>query len=312
MKNNLKNLNIGVFRGGVSPERDISLISGDNVISALRDTGYRVVDVDLKTTDRCEILDIIRKNGIDIVFIALHGEFGEDGQLQKLFEENKIRFTGSGSLASYLAMDKIQTYKIFEENSIPFPQSRVWPEDYLQLQDNEFPLIVKPHYGGSTLGISIVRNKSEIKKSVEKARKISDKVLIERYIDGREFTVGIINGKVLPVVEIRFKNHLFDYSAKYTESLSEFIAPAELTKPVYKNVRDLSLKVYKVLGCRGAARVDLRMDNDYNSYILELNSVPGLTAHSLLPFACKKAGIEFGDLCEEILESVFINQRPGK
>ena len=306
MEDNLKDLNIGVFRGGVSGERDISLISGQKVFTVLKEAGYKVIDIDLKTTDAKEILYLLKKNSIDIVFIVLHGEFGEDGQIQKIFEENNVRFTGSDSLSSYLAMDKIQSYRIFEKNGIRCPEFRVWGKDNLELSAGDFPLVIKPHYGGSTLGISIIKDESQLKESVSKAKEVSDQVLIEKYIAGREFTVGILNDKVLPVIEIKFKAELFDYSSKYDDhNLAEVTVPADLPAAVYKDVQDLSLKVYQVLGSKGAARVDLKTDNDYNPYILELNSVPGLTGHSLLPLACKQAGIDFVRMCEEILLSAL-------
>ena len=301
---NIKDLVIGVFRGGVSAEREISLLSGESVIKALRNKGYKVVDIDLKTCDEKAILKIIRDNFIDIVFITLHGEFGEDGQLQRILEVNNIPFTGSGSWASFLSMDKIQTRRVLEKNNIAVPQYWVEEEDF-KFSPSDFPLVVKPHYAGSSIGVNLVRNNSQLKEAIKIAKKYSSQTIVERYIKGRELTVGILRDKVLPIVEIRFKKDFFDFSSKYEDNQAEFIVPAKLPSKIYEKIQELAYRVFKVLGCRGLGRVDLRLTEDFKPYILELNSIPGLTSHSLLPLAAREAGLDFSQLCEEILKDAL-------
>ncbi len=301
-KANFKELRVGVFRGGVSPEREISLLSGENVIRALREKGYKAIDIDLKTKEAEEILEIIRKNFIDIVFIVLHGEFGEDGYLQKILEENNVPFTGSGSEASSLAMDKIQTKKILEKNNIPVPEYWIEDEGLPDFAPGDFPLVVKPHYVGSSIGVSIIKDRFQLREAISLAKKYSSRVIVERYIKGKELTVGIVGRRVLPIIEMRFKREFFDFSCKYEDNQAEFIVPAKLSPQLYKNIQELAYKVFQVLGCRGFGRVDLRLSFDSKPYILELNSIPGLTSHSLLPLAAKKAGLSLGELCEEVLK----------
>lgn len=299
----IKDLTIGVFRGGVSSERGISLLSGQNVIEALKKKGYKVKDVDLQTRDESRILNIIKANAIDIVFITLHGEFGEDGGIQKIFEANDIPFTGAGSHSSFLAMDKIETLTILRKNNIPVPSYWLYGKSLPNFSESDFPLVVKPHSAGSSIGVSIVREKSYLDEAIRSAQGYSSRVLIERYIGGRELTVGIVGKKILPIVEMAFRKDFFDFSCKYDDNLTEFIVPAELPQDTYTYIQNLALRVYTVLGCRHFGRIDLRIDNQLHPYILELNSIPGLTSHSLLPLAARVAGLDFPDLCEEILKA---------
>lgn len=297
----LKEYTIGVFRGGTSPERDISLVSGGCVIEALKSKDYSVVDVDLKTENGEKICEIINSKKIDLVFVALHGGFGEDGRFQKILEEKGVLFTSSGADASHKAMDKLETRKILEADGIPFP--RYWQADINLPPDisRNFPLVVKPHYGGSSVGVSVVKNDEEIERALKRAKDISENILVEEYITGRELTVGVVGDKVLPVVEMKFKNDFFDFSCKYEEDKTEFLVPADLPGDIYKQIQQLSFRVYQSLGCEVMGRVDLRLDSDLNPYVLELNSVPGLTTHSLLPLAAKYIGWDFPTLCEQIL-----------
>jgi len=298
----LKDLRIGVFRGGLSPEREISLISGQNVIEALISRGYNVLDVDLRTKNSQDIIKIIRGNSIDLVFIALHGEFGEDGGIQRILERHRVPFTGSDSGSSRICMDKIQTLRALEKNDIPHPE--YWLEDkgLPDFSPYDFPLIVKPHYAGSSIGISIVRHKQELEKATEEAKRYSHRALVERFVEGRELTVGILGETILPIIEVVFARDLFDFFCKYEDNVTRFIVPAKLPKESYADIQKLAYRVYRVLGCRHLGRVDLRIDKDYRPYVLELNSIPGLTPHSLLPLAAKNAGIDFQDLCEEIVK----------
>ena len=303
--NNLKDLKIGVLRGGTSAERDISLISGQNVINALTARGYFVVGVDLQTKEELKIIDIIKENSIDLVFIALHGGFGEDGGIQIILENHGIPFTGSGSRASFLSMDKIETLKIMDERNIPHPDYRVEDNGELNSSCLKFPLVVKPHYAGSSMGVSIVRDNSELKQAIEQAKRYSKRVIVEEYIEGRELTVGILAGQVLPIIEMEFSGDFFDFFRKYEDDLVRFIIPAKLPEAIYNNIQELAYRLYSFLGCRHFARVDLRIDKELKPYILELNSIPGLTSHSLLPLAAKNIGIDFACVCEHILKQAY-------
>ena len=298
----LKDLTIGVFRGGVSPERDISLLSGENVIKALADRGYKIEDVDLKANREDEIIEIVNSKNIDLAFIALHGEFGEDGQIQKIFEDNNILFTGSGSEASFLAMDKIKTRKILEEERLPLPKSFT---DISSICPSDFPLVLKPSSSGSSIGVRIVRNQAELEEGLSFLSKSFSNILIEEYIPGRELTAGILGDTPLPVVEIVFENSFFDYSCKYSNNLSRAVVPADIPDSLSKEIQDIAFKVYKVLGCRHFGRVDFRLSDNMRPYVLELNSIPGLTSHSLLPLAAKNIGISFSSLCEDIVRQAF-------
>ncbi|MBN2120989.1 MAG: D-alanine--D-alanine ligase [Candidatus Omnitrophica bacterium] len=305
MKKDLKNLRIGVFRGGVSSERDISLISGQSVIEALLKRGYKVVDLDLKTKDENEIMKMINRNRVDIAFIALHGQFGEDGGIQRILERNSLPFTGAGSYSSALAMDKIETLKVLKQNNIPVPEYWIEDEGLPLFSDRDFPLVVKPHCAGSSIGVNIVKDVSLLQKALGEAKKYSTRVIVERYIEGRELTAAIVGQEVLPVVEIVFNKELFDFFSKYDDDLTQFIVPAQVPKKVYKLIQDLAYRVYKILACRHFGRIDFRIDKKNNPYVLELNSIPGLTSHSLLPLAAKEAGLTFEGLCERILNQAL-------
>jgi D-alanine-D-alanine ligase len=301
----LKDLNIAVFRGGLSPEREISLLSGENVFKALKIKGYKAIDIDLKTEDEAEILNIIKDNSIDLVFIALHGAFGEDGGIQKIFEENLIAFTGSRSYSSSLAMDKVASHRLLQENNISVPEYWVEDEGLPKFSDKDYPLVVKPYDSGSSIGVSIIKGKSFLSGALEKAYKSSKRVMVERYIEGRELTVGIVAQEVLPIVEMVCKTEFFDFTSKYHDKRTEFTVPAKLDNATARRIQNLSYKVYQVLGSRHFGRIDLRLDSNLKPFFLELNSIPGLTSHSLLPLAAKNKGISFGDLCQRIIKQAW-------
>jgi len=306
---NTKELRIGVFRGGVSPERDISLVSGKYVLDALQTRGYTAIDVILDTSDRGQILDLVRINNIDIVFIALHGVFGEDGGIQEIFEQAGIPFTGSGSKSSRQSMDKIATRVIFKQHQITYPEYWLYEQFPIPLSADDFPLVVKPHNGGSSIGISIVNDESSLNTAIESALKISEKVLIDRYIKGRELTIGLLNGKILPIVEIVCPHGFYDFAHKYEDPETQFLVPARLPEDVTSSIQQLAQKAFSVLECRHFARVDLRIDDEQNPFILEVNTIPGFTSHSLLPLAAQHIGLDFGELCELIIQMSFNEKR---
>ncbi len=296
---------VGVVFGGLSSERDISIKSGEAVSAALVKEGFDVKDLDLTTEDPEEVKQIISDAAIDIAFIAMHGRFGEDGKLQAILEQMDISYVGSDSLASDLAMNKIATRKVFEENNIPGPKYRVLNRnnDYnFDIDDFKFPFVVKPQSQGSSLGITFVRGLEDIDCALKTAFRYDDNVIIEDYIEGRELTVGILDNKALEPIEIVPKNQFFDFQAKYSTGLTQYILPAKIDADLRGRIQQLSLKAHKALGCRHFSRVDLLVDKSNNPFILEINTIPGFTSTSLLPKAAQYEGMSFSQLCIKLLE----------
>lgn len=295
----LKDIKIGVLGGGVSSEREISLLSANEAYKALRKSNIETVFIDITVSQKEKVKEMILSNNIDLAFIALHGEFGEDGKIQQILEEIDIPYTGSGSHASYLAMDKIASKEIFIKRNIPTAEFVVY-EQGQSIKDLAFnlkyPAVVKPFFAGSSVGVFIVRNEIELETALKKAVALQPKIIIEDYIEGREFTVGIFEDKPLSVVEIVLKSGYFDFTTKYSDGLAEFIAPAKLDKTVYKKIQDTALAAHCALGCKHFSRVDIRFGVNNMAYVLEVNSIPGLTTHSLLPLCAKCCGIDFDEL----------------
>lgn len=300
---------IGVLMGGISSEREISLRTGKTIEAALRKKGYRVVGIDVDK----DIADRLRKEGIEVAFIALHGRYGEDGTIQGLLEIMGIPYTGSGVLASAIAINKVITKRLLEYHQIPTPRYTVFKKDEagadyqksLESHGFEYPVVVKPSSEGSTIGVTIVRDEGELLEAMNLAFSYGSEVLMEEYIPGREITVGVLDETPLPVIEIVPKEEFYDYQAKYTKGMTEYIIPARLSDGLYKKVQDLGLRVYEVLECKGVSRVDMRVDREDNPYVLEINTVPGMTETSLIPMAAKEIGIDFPELIERILESAL-------
>ncbi|MBM3700230.1 MAG: D-alanine--D-alanine ligase [Actinobacteria bacterium] len=300
-------LKIGVIAGGISSERDISLLTGEGIYRALIDKGYKASFIDFNGD-----ISIITGSNIDIAFVALHGKFGEDGTVQGLLELMKIPYTGSGVLASALAMDKIYTKKIFAAENIPTPPYlALYQEkslnynqiiDYVQ-NNIKYPVIVKPNRGGSTIGVTIIDSSKNLQDAVKTALRYDSSILIEKFIQGRLLTVGIIGlqPRPLPLIEIKPKSGFYDYAAKYTSGLTEYIIPAPLNKKLEESISAYSLKCHEILGCSALSRVDLIMDNNKNIYFLEVNTMPGMTSTSLVPKAAAACGIDFNELTEIIL-----------
>lgn len=298
---------IGVLMGGPSSEREISLKSGGAVFAALKSIGIDVVAIDLKDKNIKEI----KKHKIKAAFIALHGQFGEDGTIQKMLEENKISYTGSGVEASAWAMDKISSRKIFEENNLSVPNYLVWDAsiskkfNHLSLNGLVYPLVIKPSNQGSSIGISIIEKQKDLNPALNLALKFSDKIIVEEFIQGREITVGILEEKPLPVVQILPKNKFYDYQAKYQSAQTEYEVPARISKEESLLAQEKGLAAHKALGCRSFSRVDMILKDNSEAVILEVNTIPGLTATSLLPKAAKAAGIDFPGLCLRLINSAF-------
>ncbi len=287
---------IAVLMGGISSERDISIASGKAVSKALNLLGYDVSEILLESTS----FDIDNKE-FDLVFIALHGSFGEDGQIQSILEEKKINFTGSSKDSCLKSFDKIVTRNILIKHNILVPIGEVInsPTDLTI----PFPIVIKPPTEGSSIGCHLVKNQKEFNAAFKSTSSISTDVLVEEYIPGREITVGIVEGKVLPVVEIIPSDEWYDFNAKYKNNETLYDIPAKLDKLVSKNLQTIAMKVFDLLGASGFARIDFRLTNDNKAYVLELNSIPGFTEKSLLPKAAKSAGISFSELCKIIVLS---------
>ncbi len=291
---------VAVLMGGSTNEREISLISGKAVVEALSNRSFQVMAIDVNNEAKLE--EELKKNKIDVVFIALHGRFGEDGSVQRLLEKLNIPYTGSGVNASFLAFNKIEAKKIFQLKNVPTPPFFILGNGQdvkpnLKKMPFEFPWVVKPEAEGSSIGLSIVERVEGLDKALSLSFSYGARVLIEKYIQGREITIGILDEYPLPIVEVIPKNQFYDYRAKYTKGLSEYVVPAAVELEVYKNAQKIALAAHQALGCETMSRVDMRLDRENQPYVLEINTIPGLTELSLLPKAARAIGISFPDLC---------------
>jgi len=313
----MKNKRVGVLMGGPSSERDISIKSGKAVCKALESRQINCVPVELLAGPNINgykesAADLIKRMKIDAAFIALHGEFGEDGTVQELLEKMSIPYTGSSSSASRAAMNKIRAKEVLKSNFIPVARHEILLRDSFNKDCGDMgayfkslgpAIVVKPSNGGSSIGLNIANSAEDLKAAIEDAFKYDGNLIIEEYIPGREITVGIIEDKALPIVEIVPKRRFFDFTAKYEKGMSEYIVPAEIEKSVYKKCQDIGLSVHKALSAKSFSRVDIILNEKIGPVVLEINTVPGLTETSLLPKAAKAAGISFEELCLKILKS---------
>jgi len=296
----LKNKKIAVLMGGRSAEREISLRTGTAVLGALQAAGYRAVAIDAGR----DLAEHLTAQGIEVAFIALHGRFGEDGTVQGLLEMMEIPYTGSGVRASSVAMDKVATKELLLYHELPTPGflsfCRGGDIDALVRQCRHYPLVVKPSREGSTIGIHIVHDEDGLRLGILDALKHDDLLLVEDFVKGMEITVGVLDGEALPIIQVAPKGGFYDYHAKYTAGQTEYILPAPLEEGLYRRIQDAAVSACRILGCRGAARVDF-MVREREFYCLEVNTIPGMTETSLLPKAAAHAGIPFGELAERIL-----------
>ncbi|MDD5019370.1 MAG: D-alanine--D-alanine ligase [Candidatus Omnitrophica bacterium] len=297
---------IGVMMGGCSSERDISLKSGRAVVKALQEGRLDAVALDVLQETEEEIRRLVRENPVDVVFVAMHGGFGEDGRLQEILEKLSVRYTGPGTQASRVAMDKIASRRLFMRAGLRVPRHVVVRGKFQKvpfaLRWFRAPFVVKPSAQGSSIGISFVSDRKDLSSAVAEAQKYGGRVVIEEFIRGREVTVSVLDGRPLPVVEIRPKKGFFDYEAKYQKGLTEYIVPALLEESVARRVQAAALKAYQVLGCRHLSRVDVILRGDKDPYILEVNTIPGMTETSLFPKAAAAAGMNFVQLCRSLVE----------
>jgi len=303
------NKRIGVLMGGISREHEVSLKTGSAMLKALQEGGYQARGIEV-AADICTRLLEAR---IEVAVIALHGRWGEDGTIQGLLELLRIPYTGSGLLASALAMNKIKAKEIFLYHGLPTPEFIIL-EQGKEPGEPPFPppWVVKPASEGSTIGIDIVMDREGLQQAVRSARGYDHEVFIERFIKGKELTVAILQGKPLPIIEIVPLGGFYDYRAKYTPGQTDYILPARISKRQEKEIGELGLQAYHALGCSGCARVDLFLSEKGEPFITEVNTLPGMTETSLVPKAAAQIGISFSQLVEIILEEACLKIEEGE
>lgn len=301
---------IAVLMGGLSAEREVSLKSGTAVHRALHVQGYDAVAIDV---DRSLAARLVEER-IEAAFIALHGRYGEDGCVQGLLELMQIPYTGSGVLASALAMHKLYSKQAFQSAGLltaPFKHFRRGEHVAIEQLPFGLPLVVKPVQEGSSVGVSIVKRPEHLAAAVELAFRYDTEILVEEYIKGQEVQVGILDNRPVGAIEIVPKNEFYDFEAKYTDGMAEHIYPARLTPEVYDRALQTGLAAHRCLGCAGYSRVDLLVTDAGDCYILEVNTLPGMTALSLLPeIAAKGAGLSFEALVGNIIETATLHTKP--
>jgi len=302
----LKQKSIGVLMGGLSPEREVSLTSGQEIFNAIQRKGLNAEMIDVDHN----IGATLAERRVDLACIALHGTWGEDGTIQGILEYLKIPYTGSGVLGSSIAYNKVVSKEIFMERGIPTaPYQVITAEDRSQIKRTlELPVVVKPADQGSSIGVSVVQTESQWEAALDQAFEVSEEILIEQFIEGKLLAVGMNGPLPMPIVEIVPKSGFYDYEAKYTEGKTDYVCPAQLTSQETQQCRDASVRVFKALKGRGFPRVDLILDKG-TSYVLEMNTIPGMTPTSLLPMAALQAGLEFDDLVIKILQNARLDYK---
>lgn len=326
-----KKLNIILLVGGTSTERYISKLSSKSIYNALKTLGHEVILLDPaygdnqptepeKFFDEKDFAETSNSNYIkcfnrkefdsaDLVFIGLHGKWGEDGTVQAMLDLKGVKYTGSKTLSSAVTMDKILSKILFDKFNIPTPKwfsfnnNEMSSENVADKIEEEFgyPAIIKPNDQGSTVGLSVCRNKNDVKQALSLARDYSEKILVEEFIPGRELTVGVLGEEALPVLEIKPKHEIYDYECKYTSGMSEYIVPAEIPENISKQLHETSLLAFRYLECEGYARIDFRLSPENKFYLLEINTLPGMTSLSLVPKMAKAVGISFEQLIDRII-----------
>ncbi len=303
--------NILVLMGGPSSEHGISLKSGGEVVKNLDPQKYNILPLILPKNNHNLALHLkgVATN-IDVCFIALHGSFGEDGKVQAVLESMGIKYTGSGVLASALGMDKIKSRQIFAQNGLTVPQTIVLQKGEKIPTDIKFPVVVKPNDQGSSVGVYIVKNSQELEKAIKEIFTMTNCVLVEEYLSGTEVTCALLgneNPKALPVIEIVPKTEFFDLEAKYNADKCEEIVPARISEKLTKEVQNAAITAFKALGCKGIGRIDAIIKDD-KVYVLEMNTIPGMTPTSLLPKAAKAADLSFSKLLDQIIDFTYQNK----
>ncbi|MEG0306502.1 MAG: D-alanine--D-alanine ligase [Clostridium sp.] len=293
-------MKVGVLMGGTSSERDVSLQSGAEIIKNLDKNKYEVIPLIIDS--KKEIID--KTVGLDFAFLALHGEFGEDGSIQSILESLEIPYSGSNPLTSALCMNKKQTKRILKAENINIANGvSIYKNDSIDLNNIEkikYPMIVKPNNGGSSIGISLVYTRAELNAAIKEAYKYSDEVLIEEYLNGYEYTVPILNGEALPILSISHQGKFFDYKCKYSDINTEEKV-ATLPEELYREIRQIGEECYRIFDCKAYVRVDIIVCNG-KPYVLELNTLPGMTKNSLFPKSAQAENISYSELLDKIIE----------
>jgi D-alanine-D-alanine ligase len=294
---------VAVLMGGDSNERTVSLLSGEAVLHALKRLGINAEAFDPSSRDINEIQSYNR------AFIALHGRGGEDGSMQAFLKSKNIAYTGSDSLSSAIGMDKLKTKLLWRSLNISTP-------DFLQVTEKTsyeeimsaigVPFFIKPSNEGSSIGIDKIKNEKQYQDAFLKTSKIDANVIVEKFVDGEEFTVAIVNDKTLPVIKIKPSNEFYDYQAKYIKDDTQYICPSGIEKQKEVSISKEALQAFKIIGCSSWGRVDFMMDKQGRHYFIEVNTSPGMTSHSLVPMAAKEAGINFDQLVLEILKTADV------
>jgi D-alanine-D-alanine ligase len=292
-------LKVAVLAGGISREREVSIQSGKCVAESLTKAGVNVVVSDIKP----DLLDILDDESIDVFFIALHGTFGEDGRLQEILESKGLVYTGSGAQASKLAFDKWQSKNLFRAAAVPTPEAVLFgPKLNMDLLWTTRKYVVKPLREGSTIGITIADSPSQAVADAKKCAAEFGDCMIEEFVTGREFTVGVLGDMALPILEIRPKAGFYDYHAKYIDNGTQYLFDTIDNPALVSKIQKYAVDCFNSLGCRGAARVDFIIGDEDIPFVLEINTIPGMTSHSLLPKAAEKAGISMSRLCLKMIE----------
>jgi D-alanine-D-alanine ligase len=291
---------IAVLMGGPGSERDVSLATGRGVAKALRSSGAEVVDVDVRDED------FQLPDNVDLAFLTIHGTFGEDGQLQRILEQRGVAYTGDDVVGSEAAFDKLQSKEKFKEHNVPTPEWEVISAG--QRPSIPLPIVIKPPRQGSTVGVYIIKSEGEIDSAMAEVAKYDRELLVEKFIAGRELTIGILGDQALPIIEIIPKGGFYDFTNKYpflnpsAGGAAQHICPAKIDQEKTKEIQELALKAFRALGLKVYARVDVIMSETGELFVLEANTIPGMTEASLLPEAAAVAGINYVDLCVRIIE----------
>ena len=299
-------MKIGVLLGGNSAEREVSLASGKAISAACKELGHDVVDLDPEFDMQLLVPDLL---AVDLVFNGLHGGDGENGVVPGFLQSLGVKYTGSKTEASAICMDKRISKALVHRKNLLTP-------NWVSLDNNDplssvgdmvFPIVIKPNDQGSTIGLTIVNDESELDDAIKLARQFGNVVLIEEFIVGKEITVTVIGDKAYPIVEIVPSHGLYDYECKYNKGMTEYFCPANIDKDLTKAIQEYALKIHKMLGCRHYSRVDFRLDKNGKAWFLELNTLPGMTETSLVPKAAKASGLSFPELIQTIINEALEN-----
>lgn len=310
-----KVLNITLLAGGISAEREVSLLTGRQIADALRKAGHRVYESDIAPDN----LAALEHKPVDVLFPALHGAFGEDGQLQTILESRGIAYVGSGPAASKLAMDKVATKSCLLEHNVPTAMWQVvyehkYKETWTPVSGIGYPCVIKPIAEGSSVGCKVCPDLLTARAHLEGTLPQYGAMLVERFVDGPELTVGILDGQTLPVIHVKPATPFYDYQSKYIREDTQYIFEIDLPENVLAAVRDAARRTHEVIGARHLSRVDIMVDrHTHEPFVLEINTMPGFTSHSLVPKAAAKAGIDFVALCDRLarmaLRDAVVNSR---